>query len=91
MIPKKFQLMGKSFTVKVIGKNNWEDPEIWGQCDFANNTIEVLDLNPETNEQTFFHELVHAILMTMNNKLNKNETFVDMFGALLHQALKTSK
>jgi len=35
-------------------------------------------------EQTFFHELVHAIMFSMGHT-NHDEIFVDAFGALLHQ------
>lgn len=91
-IPSTFQLMGKTYTVHVISKDDWEDAEVWG--DFCTSTCRIRVLkhqNPETTEQTFYHELVHAILTSMNHRLNKNETFVDQFGSLLQQVMKTSK
>ena len=39
-------------------------------------------------QQTFCHELVHAILFTMG-KTTHEEEFVDAFGSLLHQFERT--
>ena len=41
-------------------------------------------MNEQMTEQTFFHELVHAIMFTMG-KLNHDEEFTDAFGSLWHQ------
>jgi hypothetical protein len=45
-------------------------------------------MNKQSTEQTFYHELVHAIMFTMG-KLNHDEEFTDAFGALLHQYHRT--
>lgn len=59
--------------------------EEMGKCDPEKQTIFIrMDMNKQTTEQTFYHELVHAILFTMG-KLNHDEEFVDTFGAFLHQ------
>ena len=56
-----------------------------GKCDAEKQLITIrMDMNKQTTEQTFYHELVHAILFTMG-KLNHEEEFVDTFGAFLHQ------
>lgn len=56
-----------------------------GKCDPEKQTIFIrMDMNKQTTEQTFYHELVHAIMFTMG-KLNHDEEFVDTFGAFLHQ------
>lgn len=91
-IPKQYQLLGKTWTVSVVPKDKWEDATIWGECSAATGKILVLkNLSDDATEQTFCHELIHTILLAMNHKLNKNEEFVDIFGGLLHQALKSSK
>lgn len=90
-IPSTFQLMGKTYTVKVIPKDQWSDAEVWGDFNPATNEIRVVKLGDDATEQTFYHELMHAILTAMNHKLNRDETFVDLVSGLLHQALKTSK
>ena len=60
-----------------------------GKCDPEKQTITIrMDMNKQTTEQTFYHELVHAIMFTMG-KLNHDEEFTDAFGALLHQYHRT--
>lgn len=44
----------------------------------------------QAKEQTFYHELVHAVLFTMG-KANHDEEFVDAFGSYLHQFMKTKE
>lgn len=45
-------------------------------------------MNDQMTQQTFFHELVHAILFAMG-KTAHDEEFTDTFGAFLHQYDKT--
>lgn len=45
-------------------------------------------MNKNFTEQTFYHELVHAIMFAMGHTQH-DETFVDAFGGLLHQYTKT--
>ena len=59
--------------------------EDMGKCDPEKQTISIrTGMNKQSTEQTFYHELVHAILFTMG-KLTHDEEFVDTFGAFLHQ------
>lgn len=47
---------------------------------------------PEDKQlETFWHELTHAILFEMGNKLHRSESFVTEFSKLLHQAIKSAK
>jgi predicted SprT family Zn-dependent metalloprotease len=39
--------------------------------------------------EIFWHELTHAILYEMGNKLHRSEAFVTEFSKLLHQAIKS--
>jgi len=45
-------------------------------------------MNEQMTQQTFCHELVHAIMFTMG-KVNHDEEFIDAFGSLLHQFYRT--
>lgn len=87
-IPKEFELAG--ITWKVL-----QDPLLrteYGYCNQAESII-VLNTNKTINkqllEQTFMHELVHAILFAMGHT-EHDEKFVDQFGGYLHQYLKTA-
>jgi len=94
-IPKSFTLGGLDFTVKtgkVVSEGNL------GHTNFLKNELVVKEfyndvpINKQQQEQCFYHELVHAILMTMNeSELNENEKFVDLFGQFLYQYNKTVK
>ncbi len=42
-------------------------------------------------EETFYHELIHALLQeTENPKLSENEKLVEVLGRGLHQIIKSS-
>lgn len=91
-IPSEIDLAGQTFQVV-------QDPSIQklsgccGQTHFDEGVIIINpQLRPDTRNVTYFHELVHAILMTMGaGELNKDEAFVDTFGNLLWQSFKTAK
>jgi len=91
-IPREIDIAGQTFQVI-------QDPSIQklagccGQTHFDEGVIVINpELRPDTRNVTYFHELTHAILMTMGaSDLNKDEAFVDTFGNLLWQSFKTSK
>lgn len=79
-VAASFDLAGSKWSVAYLAHM-----EEMGKCDPEKQTIFLrMDMNKQTTEQTFYHELVHAILFTMG-KLNHDEEFVDTFGAFLHQ------
>lgn len=96
-IPERFQLLGQSYTVTFdpdlvvrtnhVGEMYPKEGRILLQC--------ATPLHPQSRawlEQTFLHEIVHAILATMNEEdLEKNEKFVDVFAALLHHVLDSGE
>jgi hypothetical protein len=45
-------------------------------------------MNEQLTSQTFFHELVHAVLFAMG-RTTHDEEFTDTFGSFLHQYDKT--
>lgn len=94
-IPRSFKIMGHTIVVEydklLINKDDSR-----GVADFRINKI-ILQPNVEGNalprtaiEQTFLHELIHWICYKIGrNDLKDDETFVDSFSGLLHQALIT--
>jgi len=42
-------------------------------------------------QETFWHELTHAILYEMDHPLYRNEQFVTKFSTLLNRAINTAK
>ena len=91
-IPKRFRLLGQEYTVTILPQSQWKDPEAVGLFDTGSRQILILKAPRETMEQVALHELTHAILAVMGqDKLYKNEAFVDLFSGLLHQYLITSE
>ena len=70
-----------------------------GSFDEETHTITIAQGNPlhgykyDSSERanTFWHELTHAILYDMNNKLTHDERFVAEFSNRLDQAIKTAR
>ena len=93
IIPKSFKLLNRTYKVvrpvKVV--NDGEAVNGLCQPDLAKIKIEK-GLDKDLADETFLHELTHAILFSLgHDDLSYNETFVTMFSAALHQALKTAK
>ena len=96
LIPEQFNILGHQINVY------WSDESVGlgdniGMSDYQLCHIllqESSEQRPMTQtclEHTYFHEVVHFILGSMNeDKLNQNEKFVDTFAGLLHQVMITS-
>lgn len=88
-IPSTFELAGRTWTVKRVGKKKWYGRTRGGNC-----LIELSTKSKDDEElmHTFLHELLHAILYTQgDDKLFYDEFFVDSSASLLMQALTTAK
>ena len=95
-IPASFLLHGQKINVILEDHIGAENGTL-GEARLATNTIAIQsNANGYTRiqsqlEETYIHELVHFILHHMGqNELNEEETFVDGFAQLLHQAMVTS-
>lgn len=68
-------------------------PGCMGCCDNSKAVISLLKSLPaHVKEQTFYHELVHAILFSMGKPQDQHdEQFTDAFATFLQQYLKTKK
>lgn len=97
IIPKQFQLLGQTIVVE------WDDSlahtmDALGTTHPRENKIKLQKPNKgwgvpaEKLEHTYYHELVHWILLSMSQtELFQDEVFVDTFAGLLHQAIKSAK
>lgn len=88
MIPKTFQLMAHTWTVRhcdgpVIAADG---DKCKGLCDFDTLTISVdVTLPPSMVLHTFMHETMHAVLWSLGSDMCDNEGFVDSVGGCLTQ------
>ena len=88
---KGFKLGAVEWSVKV-DNDKLDDKEAYGMCYYDTSTILLQDISNKDKraktavEQTLYHEVIHAILDTMNEfDLSSNEKFVQQFSLLLHQ------
>ena len=91
MIPKSFQLLSYTWTVKLHpGPIPYEDTTANGLCDFANKTIVLnADQEPEAIWHAWLHEVAHAVLEAIGRvKLSADEGFVDSLSGALAQVLR---
>lgn len=97
IIPKELVLFGETIKVKLVNKIHKDNRQ--GEWDPNKNLIKLAKKDNlgeprsiETIEQTYYHELVHAITESIGYmKLSENEHLVDLIGKCLHQISKTSK
>jgi Zn-dependent peptidase ImmA (M78 family) len=94
LIPKSFTIGGHHYKVKIVKKVNKDGD--YGLITRENKTIRLKKPDREyiweMMEETFYHELVHAILdETENATLSNNEKFVGRLSKALYQAIKTFK
>jgi len=94
-IPAKFKLFGSEYDIKI---NNNLLAELGIDGRHASHTKTILlrtfgdgyHYNPSYIEQTYFHEIIHAILCVCGyDELNKDEKFIECFANALHQVLTT--
>lgn len=84
VVATSFTLAGFDWTVRFI-----EGLADYGTCNPSSQEILLrAGMNEQMTQQTFCHELVHAIMFTMG-KVNHDEEFIDAFGSLLHQFYRT--
>ena len=92
--PKAFKLAGHTIAVK-LDKDLMTIEDSYGNYSERTSTINLVApgaISKSKIEQTFFHELVHAILDELGElDLSKNERFVDSFSTLLHQAISSGE
>jgi hypothetical protein len=84
-IPKSFILGNVTWDVKYP----YELPEDRiGECEHYTAEIRLADIKKRCIlEQTYCHEVIHAILYSMGFSDNHDEEFVDSFSVFLHQYL----
>lgn len=94
-IPGKFKVGGTSI---VIANPEYIDDGVLGMCHLNEGFIEIANTfrmnHPQSSDSkvnTFYHELVHAILDTMGElDLSRDEKFVNCFAGFLTEALTTA-
>jgi len=91
-IPNSFILGGYKWQVKYF-KQSERACDYFGRCWLEKLTIEIReDIPQELKEQTFLHELCHAIYYAQGKTTEQHdEREIDSFSMFLHQFLKGYK
>lgn len=96
-LPKKIKVGDKWYSVDVA--ETMRDRLMAGEVHYAKRTITLarksyhgVPLRLSALHETFWHELVHAILESMDETaLNNNETFVEEFSSRLAKAIQSAR
>jgi hypothetical protein len=91
-MPKSIMLGSRTFDIQE-DESLRGNPNHLGLCLFDSKLLMVKsNLDPETKEEVFWHELIHAVLGTMERRdLTEDEGFVDLFSQFILQALRTAQ
>jgi len=97
LIPKTFDLGDRTYTVRMLPTMNKRG--VMGATYFQAARIEIGKKSKTTGvayrreeiNETFWHELTHAILNDMGSGLDRDEDFVTAFSSRLAQAVSTAK
>ena len=96
-LPKKIKVGDKWYSVDVA--ETMRDRLMAGEVHYAKRTITLarksyhgVPLRLSALHETFWHELVHAILESMDETaLNNNEAFVEEFSSRLAKAIQSAR
>lgn len=89
MIPNSIKVAGMTYKVEEVSFVEIDgDRNFQGVCLYPETTIQVLDsLSESRKEQTFVHELTHAIFYEAGFE-DQDEDMINRVSLVLHQVLK---
>lgn len=87
MLPTTVKVGGVNYTVEEQ-EHLIQKEDIWGKVDYFSTEIQVdASLSNNRKEQTFIHELTHAIFLEAGYK-EQDEDMINRVSIVLHQVLK---
>jgi hypothetical protein len=89
MIPKTVRVGRRKYVVHVGPAKRF--PRALGYIDYTPGDIYIHDHKPAQMQETFWHELTHAILHEMDHPLYRSEVFVTQFAKLLSQSINSAR
>lgn len=91
MIPSKVNVIGMTYEVRITPAKEMElenDDILMGEVLYADNLIRINDsIHEARQEQTFIHELTHAIFFEAGYE-DHDEDMVNRVGKVLHRVLR---
>ena len=91
-IPNKFKIFGQSWKIELVDLID-DDSDCEGRTYYDLNLIRLRSNKPhEYLEEVWLHEITHVALNILGlNKLNKDESKVDLIAHCFHQIFQTSE
>ena len=96
MFPKNIRVGRRKYAVHVGPANRF--PSALGYIDYTPSDIYIHTVKKDGQavsekvmQETFWHELTHAILHEMDHPLFRSEVFVTQFAKLLSQAINSAR
>jgi hypothetical protein len=95
MIPKSVVVNRKKYFIHTGKPQRFK--RAYGYIDYTPGVIHIhttareRPVSSSKMQETFWHELTHAILYEMDHPLYRNEQFVTKFSTLLNRAINTAK
>ena len=89
MIPKSVVVNKMKYHVHIGPPNRFRSA--LGYIDFVPGDIYVHNHKAHKMQETFWHELTHAILYEMDHPLYRSEVFVTRFAQLLNKAIDSAE
>ena len=97
IIPKKIKIGKTKYDVRWFKQILKGSKVVRGVVEYDLNKISLAKTDGQHSytskekEETFWHEVTHAILKDMNHELYDNETFVVSFSQRLNDAIRSAK
>ena len=96
-IPRMVRIGNRKYSIEIVEamlKKSWRGSVAYDQQQIhiaRNSNVSGRKFKDQEMQNTFWHELTHAILHDMGHSLHLNERFVDEFSTRLAQAVKTAR
>ena len=96
-IPRRIRVGAKMYSIDIV--ETMHRKREMGRTTYGTGNIQIGTTSNVTGKrysdiqmsETFWHEMVHAILYEMGNKLHSDEQFVDTFAIHLARAIRSAK
>ena len=89
-LPRKVKVGDKWYSIEVA--QAMKRKAHMGEINYNERRIQLLAKSYPLMQETFWHELTHAILEDMGeHKLNNNERFVEEFSRRLYRAIRSAR
>ena len=88
-IPRRIRVGTRMYSVDIV--QSMQRPRDLGRIWYEQGTVQIRKRSDDKMCDTFWHEMVHAILYDMDSRLYNDEHFVTEFAGRLAKAIKSAE